>query len=193
MSDSLPRSIPGGPLSGAGSLPSVAPSSFGGVHRSATSSNSGSRLPLFRLETPFPALWIGFLLFVLWTLTVLAFSSRTSTASPIPPLPLDDVLERLATRKLSWGPATPIRADSLPALLGFGCSILLGWVWLLTAGLAYVVRPDGIAARAFMRWAALLATLLIAVSDFHTSQRLVPVYFVAFALSQSALVEFVLY
>jgi hypothetical protein len=167
------------------------------MQRSTTSgSHSGSRMPLFRLETPFPALWVGFLLFVIWTLTVLALSSepvRSGHTSSFPALPVDNVLVQLSPRWLAWGPATPTRAASLPALLGFGSSILLGWVWLLTAGLAYVVRPDGVAARAFTRWAALLSTLLIGASDFHAGQRLVPVYFIAFALMQSALLEFVLY
>ena len=167
------------------------------MQRSTTSgSHSGSRMPLFRLETPFPALWVGFLLFVIWTLTVLALSSEPSSslgaAAKLFPSS-NDLLDRLGPRWLSWGPATPARTASLPALLGFGSSILLGWVWLLTAGLAYVVRPDGVAARAFTRWAALLSTLLIGASDFHAGQRLVPVYFICFALMQSALLEFVLF
>ena len=198
MPDTLPRSIPGsGSLPG--SVSSVAPSgtSLGAMQRSTTSgSHSGSRMPLFRLETPFPALWVGFLLFVIWTLTVLALSSEPSSslgaAAKLFPSS-NDLLDRLGPRWLSWGPATPARTASLPALLGFGSSILLGWVWLLTAGLAYVVRPDGVAARAFTRWAALLSTLLIGASDFHAGQRLVPVYFICFALMQSALLEFVLY
>lgn len=134
-------------------------------------------------------LWTGFLAFVAWTMIVLALSAVPGAFVP----GADVAMGHAASRSAVWQTQGQVHHASVSAVLTFGSSLLLGWVWLLTAGLAYVVRPDGIAARAFARWATLVATMLITICDFHTTRRLVPAYFMAYALMQSALLEFVLY
>ena len=192
MSDTLPRSLPrsvSGSLSSSlsGSLPNSLSSSLG----SAT--QSGNRFPQLRLESPFPAMWVGFFVFAAWTMIVLASaSSPGELAAQTASIPVDQATTEVARTGDAWSAQAVARSSSVSALLLFGSSVLLGWVWLLTAGLAYVVRTDGIAARAFSRWAALVATLLITICDLHTSRRLLPASVFAFALIQSALLEFVL-
>ena len=193
MSDTLPRTLPrsvSGSLSSSlsGSLPNSLSSSLG----SAT--QSGNRFPQLRLESPFPAMWVGFFVFVAWTMIVLASaSSPGELAAQTASVTLDQAVAGVDPKGDAWSGQVMVRSRSVSVLLLFGSSLLLGWVWLLTAGLAYVVRTDGIAARAFARWAALVATLLITICDFHTSRRLLPAYFLAYALMQSALLEFVLF
>lgn len=147
----------------------------------------GTRLPSLRFESPIRRLWMSFSVFVLWTMLVLALSAGAPQA--------DAGLEigRGWTGGALWPGPSGAERGSAALLLLCGSSVLLGWVWLLTGGLAYVIRPDGIAARAFSRWAGLVAMMLITICDFHASRRLLPAYFVAFALLQSELLEFVLF
>ncbi|HMY58694.1 MAG TPA: hypothetical protein PK472_10585, partial [Pseudomonadota bacterium] len=121
----------------------------------------GSRLPVIRVENPLPALWIGFVIFILWTMLVLAMSSTPPHAAANGVLPLrDPALEHGLENWSAWSDRLPIKAQTIWSQLLLGGSLLLGWVWLLTAGLAFVVKPDGIAARAFSRWATLCSLLL---------------------------------
>ena len=139
-------------------------------------------------------MWVAFFVFVAWTMIVLASaSSPGELAAQTASVTLDQAVAGVDPKGDAWSGQVTVRSRSVSVLLLFGSSLLLGWVWLLTAGLAYVVRTDGIAARAFARWAALVATLLITICDFHTSRRLLPAYFLAYALMQSALLEFVLF
>lgn len=159
-----------------------------------------TRLSLLRLENPISVLWIGFVVYVLWTMVVLGLSALPGP-SGVGSVPSDafGIVDSATTAGPNpvkwevWSRESPIRAPSATSMLLFGCSLLLGWVWLLTSGLAHIVRPDGVAARAFSRWAALVATMLITICDLHTSRRLVPVYLVSYALMQSALLEFVFF
>lgn len=154
----------------------------------------GSRLPVIRVENPLPALWIGFVIFILWTMLVLAMSSTPPHAAANGVLPLrDPALEQGLENWSAWSDRLPIKAQTIGSQLLLGGSLLLGWVWLLTAGLAFVVKPDGIAARAFSRWATLCSLLLITTYELHYSNRLNLAYQIGFALTQSALLEFVLF
>lgn len=158
------------------------------------SAGVGSRIPAVHVENPLPALWIGFVVFILWTMLVLALSSAP-TRAPVSAsaIEVDHIVERTAIAWTDWSPRLPLRPAKLATQLLLGASLLLGWLWLLTAGLAFVVKPDGVAARAFSRWAALCSLLLITTYELHTTHLLWAAYFVGYALTQSALLEFVLF
>ncbi len=158
------------------------------------SAGAGSRVPVIPAENPLPALWIGFVVFIAWTMLVLAMASAPSPElGPLGAHDIDHLLEKTGGSWSAWSARLPLRSPKVTTQLLLGGSLLLGWLWLLTAGLAFVVKPDGVAARAFSRWAALCAMLLITTYELHTSHRLWAAYFVAYALTQSALLEFVLY
>lgn len=150
---------------------------------------------MVRVENPLPALWAGFLVFILWTMLVLALSSMPSadsTGSTVATT-VDTALHTVSSGWGGWSRKLPVKSHSVGTQLLLGGGLLLGWAWLLTAGLAFVVKPDGIAARAFSRWAALCSMLLITTYELHISRLLTPAYLIAFALSQSAWLEFVLF
>ena len=132
----------------------------------------GFRLPFVGAVKPLAALWCGFLVFAVWTMVVLGLASQTG-------------------ERFVFSDGNPLEGR-LSTLLLCGGSLLLGWCWLLSAGLAYLVKPDGAAVRSFWRWAVLTGTLLITAYEVHGSRVLWPVYLFSFALMQSALLEFFL-
>lgn len=147
----------------------------------------GRPLSGFIRGKPLALLWCGFGVFVAFTMLVLVLSSlpvelRTMRAAPDIWFPLPNVAQEI-----------PHLSSPFHVLLLCGGSLLLGWCWLLAAGLSYVIKPHGLAVRAFARWATMAATLLITAYELHTSQKLWPVFLFIYALMQSSLVEFFLF
>lgn len=80
-----------------------------------------------------------------------------------------------------------------PWLLLCGGPLVLSWLWLLTAALSYVLRPNGRAVRVFLRWVLLGAVALITGFDAHTTRKLAPLWLAAIALSPMTMLEFGLF